>query len=133
MLTVHGSKGSRTSESERSAPGTGVVNRSHGRDGWSGVLGCPRQRVIGYFFPALLADRVVRAAGELLVFRDRLRVPKAVRGLFADRRRDDVIGTTADDQQRRAVVIEEIDAVGRARIEVCERTLEQESARAGTA
>ena len=85
----------------------------------------PVERIVGHRFPAGRTGREVGASRELLVVHDGLRLAEALRGLPAHRGRDRVVLIVADHEQRRAVVLVEIDLGDGVRIEVGEPRLER--------
>ena len=97
----------------------------------AGVLDGPVERIVGDFLPAVLAEDVVRAPGELLQLGVGLGLALQLGLRAADRERGDVVLLAGDDQQRGAVVVVEVDLGRRVGVEVRERRLEQDAARAG--
>src|SRR5947209_5508955 len=83
-----------------------------GRPGGDGNLGGverPGEGIVRDFLPARLTEGVVRAAGEILVGRDRLRLALEGGGRLVDHDRGNVILATGDDEQGRTIVVAEID------------------------
>ena len=74
-----------------------------------GVLFGPLKRVVSDLLPAVLAQRVVRAAGELLVVCDALGVAVVLGVRLVDRWRHQVVLSTRYEQQGRAVLVPEVD------------------------
>src|SRR5687768_11559315 len=74
-----------------------------------GVLFGPLKRVVSDLLPAGLAQRVVGAAGELLVVCDALGVAVVLSVRLVDRWRHQVVFSARYEQQRRAVVVPEVD------------------------
>src|SRR3989442_12183453 len=96
-----------------------------------GVPHCPLDRIVRDFFPAVVTDGVVGAAGELPVVADRARLVLGRVGLVHSGR-DYVIRASGDEEQRRALVVRVVDPrVLMARREVCEDTVPQPSPRRG--
>src|SRR4051794_20315949 len=85
---------------------------------------CPVERTVGDRFPAGRACGEVRASGELLVLDLGLRLAEPLRGLPTHRGRDRVVLIVAHDEERRTVVLVEVDLGHGVRIEVGERRLE---------
>src|SRR5215211_7349099 len=74
-----------------------------------GVLFGPHKRVVSDLLPAVLAHRVMRSFGELLVVCDALGVAVVLSVRLVDRWRHQVVFSTRYEQQRRAVVVPEVD------------------------
>src|SRR4051812_24308031 len=91
----------------------------------------PIQRVVGDLFPAVLADREVRAALEGLELGHRVGVLVLLRLRRVDRLGDHVVLAAGDEQQRRAIVVAVVHLGRGARVEVRERALEEHAAGPG--
>src|SRR5689334_19229111 len=95
------------------------------------MLHRPVQRVVGDLFPAVLADREVRAALEGVELGHRVRVAVLLGLRGVDGLGDHVVLAAGDEQQRRAVVVAVVDLRRRARVEVRQRALEEHPPGAG--
>ena len=93
----------------------------------------PRQGVVGHLLPAGRAHGEVGALGELLELGDRLGPAVQPEVGLGHRGRGDVVLAASDQQQRRPVVVVEVDRGRGVGVEVGQAGLEQHVVGAGTA
>src|SRR4029450_2902337 len=73
-----------------------------------GVLYRPLERVVSDLLPSILPYRVVRASRELLVVSDRVGVAVVLGVRLVDRWRHEVVLPTRYEQQRRTILVAEV-------------------------
>src|SRR5262245_48233427 len=96
--------------------------------GRSHVAVGPVERIVGHFLPARYTGGEVGASRVLLVVHDCLRLAEPLSGLPTHRGRHGVVLVIADHEQRRAVILVEVDLGDRVWIEVGEPRLEEDPA-----